>query len=114
MRGGYVFLCGLKARSLQRGLDELSRQLGLVIAKEKGIEVGKSYRVIPLPGRAYKVVVKEIGPAHTDGENISVFCYLESKRSSRFGAEWIYTSRAEFMPLAWLALCPITAVTFAS
>ena len=79
---------------------ELSAQLGLVIAKEKGIEVGKSYKVIPIPGRAYKAVVKEIGDAHSDGENISVLCYLESKRSNRFGSEWVHTNGADFFLLS--------------
>lgn len=88
----------------------LSKRLAAIIARERGIVVGKRYRVMPRPGNAFTVTVKSIGnvmpyQAKTGGITvgelyISVLVYCERKNGHDvFRSEWLDTNRYEFYPV---------------
>jgi hypothetical protein len=84
----------------RRVQERLSKQLVKIIAKEKGIVVGREYYVLPTPGRRFRATVLDIGRYWTretakDGENISVLVKFWNSRGA-FKSQWMYTSHNEF------------------
>ncbi|HEX8177882.1 MAG TPA: hypothetical protein VF543_22525 [Pyrinomonadaceae bacterium] len=77
----------------------MAGQLARIIAREKGIKVGKQYKIVPINGRSRVVTVKEIGTAfHSDFSAISVLCHVENK-NGEIKSEWVYTTHNEFVPV---------------
>jgi septal ring factor EnvC (AmiA/AmiB activator) len=86
-----------RREALRRKREKQSDTLAQVLAKEKGIEVGKQYRVIGENRRARIVEVKSIESTYRG--NVSIKCYRIVK-GEKAGVERFDTWHQEFIPMA--------------
>lgn len=77
----------------------LRKKLGKAIAREKGLVVGRSYYVMPVPGKKFRAEVRAVGEAWGVGlTTVSVLIYYYN-RNGAFRSEWVDAGRHEFLPI---------------